>query len=213
MKKAVQAVIIVLALAAVASAANGPVDKGSFVLGGHVSFMAQSGELHESPEGDNYTSISVSPSLGYFVLPGFYLGMDAGIFHSWQGNIRRTTGYLIGPSLGFYYDGNPTREKVKGAVYPFLKAFFYFQQSNLQYPVTYWDIDGPQIVTIEATSKETRFGAELGGLFMVSNAVGINLSGIISSEHAKWTVDYSTSDDSNSGLTFMLGAGVTYFIY
>lgn len=214
MKKLVWTVCCTLLLCHVAFAADGPIDKGSLMLDGSVSFIAQSGELHESSDGDGYWAISFSPSVGYFVLPGLLLGMEAGFLHSSQGDFYKVDGYHIGPYVGYYFNGNPDKKQARGSIYPFAKGSFGFQRTETTSIYSFWDGWDEYMVEIETTRKELRYEAEAGAVFMVSNAVGINVSGQIISSTVKWDSDaYENSGESLSGLTFLIGAGVTYFVY
>lgn len=214
MKKLVLILCITAAFAVAASAADGPVDRGSLVLDGSVHFAAQSGELHESPDGGNYWSFGVSPSVGYFIAPGLLVGLEAGFFRSSSGDYSDFTGYHVGPFIGYYFNAGSGRTKVRGAIYPFVIGSFGYQRTVNNYQYTYWDLWGEVVENVEWTLEETQFGGEAGAIFMVSNAVGVKVSGLVTSESVTTRNDlYVESEDSNKGVTFMLGAGITYFIY
>ncbi len=214
MKQLILTLTVLLALTGFAPAANGPVDRGSFQIGGGVSFMTQTGELHENLDGDSYIALSIAPSVGYFVFPGVLIGIDLGFHRAWQGDYSRWSGLSIGPSVGYYFNGNPSRNQAKGAVYPYIKGFFSYGQTKTKYLYEYWDGQDVNSEVLEVTRQETRLGGEAGAIFMVSNAVGVAFSGNLTSTTVTWDYDYyDDSDDSPSGLTIMFGAGITYFVY
>jgi len=85
--------------------------KGSVLISGSAAFSSQGGELYEFDTERLYT-LSLSPSLFYFVAPGFGVGIDFTFNRLAQSEESLvTTG--IGPQAGFFFESS-------GGVIPFL---------------------------------------------------------------------------------------------
>jgi len=100
--------IVVLFLILLTSVfAQSPVSKGTYTVGGNISYSSYSDD--NSSSNNNY--LIFSPNLGYFFVDNFYTGMS--ILYSYQssGDYSSST-YGFGPILRYYFDV----EKVK----PFL---------------------------------------------------------------------------------------------
>ena len=182
----------VLCLAACVSAADAPVDKGSVMLEGSVFFASQTGDLYEA-DGDGAILLSFTPAAGFFVAPGVLIGGNLGVQYVTVGDYSRTD-LTIGPIIGYYFNHDPTRTEFKGAVYPYMKAFFNYGRQDVDYG--FWDGSADMI----------QVGGQGGLVLMMSNAVGVDFAFQISSE--TWS-----NGDSESGLTIMAGAGITSFIF
>lgn len=213
MKKMLVILTCVMLFTAIA-AADGPVDQGSFQLGGNVYFESASGELYKNPKGESQSTLVFAPTIGHFVIPGLLIGADVQFLHTWQGDYSNT-GIAAGPVIGFYYDSNPARSQIKGAVYPYIKGFMNFGHLSGKYPLYSND---EVLVEIEMSQSDTKYGGEAGAVFMLSNTTGINFNAALTARNV--SVDYESSDPNlrflefdESGLTFSFGAGVTYFIY
>ncbi len=183
-------------LAVTVSAAENPIDKGSIILAGNAFFMSQSGDLWENGDGDALTTFAIVPSVGYFITPGLLIGIDVTFNRLSQGDASRTD-LAAGPMIGYYFNTNSTRTEVKGAVYPFVSAFFNYGQSKFDNDS--WD----------STTDILQFGGHAGIVYMVSDAVGLNLGVNVWSD----SYDYEGATESITGTTVQIGAGFTSFIY
>lgn len=189
-------VAAILLLAGAVMAADNPVDKGSMILGGTAYFTGQSGDWYENADGDGVTTIGFVPSVGYFIAPSIMIGGEIQFINWSQGDYKTTT-FGIGPAVGYYFNLDATRTEAKGAIYPYIKGFFIYGQRK--------DDDG----TNEATTDLMAFGAQGGGVFMLSNAVGVNASVKFQSDSYK----PDGADESISGTTLEVGAGITAFLW
>lgn len=101
-----------------------PVDKGSTMIMGSFSFSSSGGELYESGDGDRLTSFELSPMLGYFIVPGFSIGLQFTYSNLSQGDASLSS-WGVGPEIAYFIGGNEAKEKIKGVTYPFLTASYY----------------------------------------------------------------------------------------
>jgi len=188
MKRALSYLVIVLLLSGAIVAAEGPIDKGSMIIEGDVYFQHQSGELWDNWQGEGQTTIVISPSLGFFVTNGFMLGGQLYFLGISQGTADLTS-VIIGPVVGYYFNTDPTRTRVKGAVYPYVTGGFGFGNVS--------NGDSADLFSI---------GMVGGAVFMVSNAVGVDVGLRLQS-------DRLSNGGSASGTTIWFGAGITAFIW
>ncbi len=196
MKKAFPCLVIVLLLAGTAMAAETPIDKGSMILNGSVYFMSQSGDAYKDTADNSVAVIGIMPSVGYFVAPSIMVGGEILFWNQSWGDCKWTD-FGVGPMVGYYFNLDATRTEVKGAIYPYVKGFFWYGQEKYD--------DG----TDETTTDVMAFGGEGGGVFMLSNAVGLNASVQF------WSESYKPdgADESISGTTLQVGAGITAFLW
>jgi len=187
---------ITLLFAGAIMAAETPVDKGSMILGGTAYFTGQSGDAYENADGDGVTTIALEPSVGYFVAPSIMVGGRILFESASQGDDKVTT-FGIGPEVGYYFNLDAARTEAKGAIYPYVKAFFVYAQYKFEWTGG------------DATTDVTMFGGEGGGVFMLSNAIGLNASVKFQSESFK----PEGADESISGTTLQVGAGITAFLW
>jgi hypothetical protein len=201
------AVAMVLMLVGSAVAADGPIEKGSMFIDGAFYFQSQSGDLWENGDGDAFTTIGlgtgslqlsqelqVTPAFGYFVAPGLMIGGQLAWTRYAQGDNDLTL-LAIGPGVGYYFKTNSTRTEIKGSVYPYIRGFVnYGKLSEDDWDVTVW-----------------QFGARGGMLWMVSSAVGVDLSVMYKNE--SWEEDDDPTSDSESGTVISAGAGISAFIF
>ena len=198
---------VILLMCGSLMATDGPVDKGSFYLAGTAFFQNQSGDLYEDFNGDGITtygfgngtlnlalSLEVSPTFGYFVSPGVFVGGQV-IFAGYSIGNSDATLFGFGPTIGYFFNANSMRTEIKGAVYPYIRGFF-----NIGFLSE--DLLGEQINVIQ-------YGGKGGALFMLSNAVGLDASFRFQGD--SWKPDSAT--ESITGTTIALGLGISAFIY
>ena len=174
--------LAILLLSANISAADGPLDPGSIILGGSAYFAKQGGDAYY-----DMTQISITPSFAKFVSTGFFVGAQGQLVYT-ERRSNGVTEYLLGPLIGYYFNGGGDAGDIKGDIYPFITASLGF--GGIEDDVTVY-----------------RLGAGTGMTLMLSNAVGLDLS-------INVTLDNFSSDyGSESGYTLLAGAGFTSFIY
>ena len=186
----------ILLLSVTGLAGDNPTDKGSLILTGNAYFMSQSGDLWESGGGDALTTFAIMPEVGYFITPGLLIGGNVTFNRLSQGDASRTD-FAIGPTLGYYFNSDPMRTEIKGAVYPFVSGFFNYGQSKF---------DGGDWTS---TTDILLFGGQGGIVYMLSDAVGLN-AGV-----SVWfdSYDYEGATESIKGTTIQVGVGFTSFLY
>ena len=195
--------VLILLAAGCASAANGPIDKGSLYLGGSFFFQSQGGDLYENSEGDGITvygagdltpgiffDFEVAPTIGYFIAPGIFLGAQAAVFGISLGDEDGSI-VAFGPTFGYYFNLDPTRTNPSGAVYPYLQGFVNYGHADLFLDADIW-----------------QYGGKGGMLYMLSSAVGADAAVLFQKD--SWTID--DVDESITGTTISIGVGITAFI-
>jgi len=90
-----------------------PTNKGSMLFSGSFSFSNSGGDVYGI---DRQTTVNFSPSFTYFIIPNFGIGGDLGLTIS-----NNLTTFSIGPEASYFFSGNP-KDKVKGAIYPYINA-------------------------------------------------------------------------------------------
>lgn len=195
-------IVVALLMTTAVSATDNPIDKGAWILTGNAYFMTQSGELYDNADGEGKAWLSFAPSVGYFIKPGFMIGVNADYTWESQGD-NKTTYMLFGPTAGFYFHMDPKRVEPRGAVYPFIKGSFLYASDKFKADL------------FEETTKITQWVGEAGVVYMLSNAVGMNFQAKLISLKKDYDDDIVDPEiqDSESGNIFQLGAGITAFIY
>jgi len=187
---------ITLLFAGAIMAAETPIDKGSMIVDGSVYFISQGGDAYKDTADNSVAVIGIMPSVGYFVAPSIMVGGSI-FFESWSQGDYKETMFGVGPMVGYYFNLDATRTEVKGAIYPYVKGFFLYGQEKYD--------DGTNDFTIDVMV----FGGQGGGIFMLSDAVGLNASVKFQSESYK----PDGADESISGTTIEVGAGITAFLW
>lgn len=202
-------ILLGAAIALLASAAGGadsPIDKGSFFLNGSVYYMGQSGDLWESNDGDGSSAfgigngrigldgagVEISPVFGYFISPGVLVGGQFAVTGVSIGG-RSLTLFAVGPSIGYYFNTDPSRSNVKGTFYPYARGFFNWGSLSMS----------------DRSISVLQYGARSGLLYMLTRAVGADAG--IQFRGDRW--DFDDDDDAETGTTISLGVGITAFIY
>jgi hypothetical protein len=192
--------LLVLMFAASSFAAVSPIDKGSMILGGNVYFQSLGGDYYKGGGEDGATVLAFMPSVGYFVAPSIMIGAVIDFEKASQGDVSATE-FGFGPMVGYFFNMDAARTEVKGAMYPYLKAFFMYGKSS------YDDGDDE---TEEIDLKKTTFGGMGGVMFMLSNAVAADISVKFENESYKYDVDGA---ESVSGTVITFGLGFTAFMW
>lgn len=188
--------VVMLLLSGAVMAAETPIDKGSMIVDGSVYFMSQGGDAYKDTADNSVATIGIMPSVGYFVAPSIMVGGEVLFWNQSWGDYKWTD-FAVGPMAGYYFNLDATRTEVKGAIYPYVKGFFLYGQEKYD--------DG----TDDFTTDVMIFGGQGGGVFMLSNAVGLDASVKFQSESYK----PDGADESISGTTIEIGAGITAFLW
>ncbi len=196
MKRVVWSAAVVMLVLEMTMAAESPIDKGSMIIGGNMAFQALSGEAYEDTLGNDATVFEFMPSLGYFVSPNIMVGGEANFATASQGDYRETT-WLVGPTAGYFFNVGPSRTQVTGSIYPFVKGFFLYGQKK--------EDDGTDDITTDAFI----YGGQGGIVLMLSRAVGVNASVRFRGTDLK----RDGAEESESGTSIGVGAGITAFLY
>jgi hypothetical protein len=95
-----------------AQATKRPLDKGTFNVGGSISFSSSSGDFYGD---DAISTFALAPSARYFIIDGLAVGVDLLLNTESEGNYTDTT-IGIGPVVAYMFDVNsPT-------LYPYVGA-------------------------------------------------------------------------------------------
>lgn len=201
MKKAIIILAMALLVAATVSSAEGPVDKGSMIVGGEVSFSSQGGDAYENDDGDGVTNIGFSPFLAFFVAPSIAVGGEILYEKSSQGDYSQST-FGVGPTVAYFFNLDATRTEVKGTVYPYVQAFFKYAKYT----------SGPGY---DFKRTVTYFGGKGGIMYMLTEHWAVNTNLYYQSENYKQTEPEvpEGEDDSVSGNTLGFNVGVTAFLF
>jgi len=78
------------------------VDKNSILFSGTLSFKSSGGELYSGDGNDRLNSITIAPSLSYFILKNIFVSGSAGYSRISQGN-DHISSFGFGPNLGYAY--------------------------------------------------------------------------------------------------------------
>ncbi|MCP4705918.1 MAG: hypothetical protein GY865_15065, partial [candidate division Zixibacteria bacterium] len=155
------------------------IDMGSTIIGGS-AFLSI-----ESAEGSSLTTISLMPTFGYFVSPGFMMGGTVSLLSMSSGGAS-VTAFGIGPELRYYFNANNIDPEIKGSMYPYLGAFVSFVGES------------------GSDDNLTQFGGVLGFNQMMSEQ--------LSSEFQFRVFRTSYGNDFNT-TTIYFGIGITGFLY
>lgn len=169
-----------------------PTDKGSYLLGGTVSFTSQGGDLFASGfdgDSDRLTAFTVNPSFGYFVTPGIAIGGDVQFQKATQGDFSTTT-VGIGPTLAYYFGGPGS------ASYPFIAGTVGY--SSLSFDSGDFGSD---------SINGYQFGVTGGLSYMIARNVA--LTGALFYQNQT----FSDNGESASGNMIGIQGGVTAFIF
>ena len=170
-------------VASAASAQQYATDRGSWQIAGSASFTSTG---TDNDDDDRATSITVSPRVRYFFIPGLAVGADATIGHTSSGEFEVTT-LGIGPSVTYYFGGNARLQ-------PYANVHASFSTTHISAPL---DADG----------DGRSYGAAAGLLAMLSSAVGVT-------SELFYRIDKTEVENiSGETNTFGLAIGIAAFIF
>jgi hypothetical protein len=169
-----------------ANAQSFAVDRGSVLVGGSAGFTSSATEVNGQGGGDRLTSFSLTPELLFFLAPGLAIGGELTFARTSQGD-DSFTAYGIGPAATYFFGATEERPW-----YPYAGA-------SVQ---LLWESSGADD---DPTSRAYR--AAVGGLFMLSSAVGLNAElfyRLSTRENDAFEVDTDT---------FGLAFGISAFVF
>ena len=143
-------ILFALLLTPAVLAQSYPVDKGSYLLGGTVSFTSEGGDFVSVGSDDRRTTLSINPRFALFVTPGLALGAAVSYSRTSIADAAATS-FGIGPELAYFF-GDAASE-----IYPFLAA-------------------GVSYTSLDIGSRSlSGFGVDFAGgvVFMVARNVGL----------------------------------------
>jgi hypothetical protein len=191
----------ILMLSSFALAQKSPIDKGSILLSGGISFASAGGDLYKSADDKSQTLITLNPSGSYFVIKGLAVGPTVEFSSLTQGDAKASL-FGFGAQAEYYFDMLAKEKEGKGALYPYLgAAFLYVGNTSNSGAAGEEDIK----------SHTTRIAFEGGAVYMVSDAVGVFGQIEFDMDSAKRTKP--VEGESVSGTIFGIFTGFTYFIF
>ncbi|UCD16625.1 MAG: outer membrane beta-barrel protein [Candidatus Zixiibacteriota bacterium] len=202
MKKLLLLAFVLVAFVGSTLAQEYPIDKASMIIGGTAMFANMSGDLYEIGD-ESLSLISITPSFGFFVAPGLLIGADFTYSSLSMGEVDMSA-FGIGPVVGYYFNLNPTRTEAKGAVYPYVKGFFQYASMSIEY----------EDESVDATM--TSFGGRGGFVFMLSNAVALDIGVQFNSDSYEPDEAFEDPDlpsESVDGTRLQVGAGIIAFLW
>ena len=131
-------IMVSIALAGVAMAADSPISMGSLMIDGSIYYQSNSGDIWEDSYGNgistvgagsvelNQLTVDISPAVGYFVADGICLGAQIGVQSFSIGDHDKVNLFAIGPSLSYYGKINPSVADVKGSFYAYGRGYASF---------------------------------------------------------------------------------------
>jgi len=186
-----RSVFVMVLLAAVISLANaawadGPIDKGSYMIGGLLGVAFFGGELYGDP--DDAYQIRIELDWQRFFVPKLAIGLR-GLFDYEQANENKKTMRGIGPVASYYLG------LVDKNTYAFIEGSFMY---------TFINLDTGSDVEITSLTYEASIGF---AQFLVKN---IALVGKLEYRHT--TLDYDSDEDLEEN-EFGVAFGLRAFIY
>lgn len=179
--------VMFLFLAAVPlSAQQGPIDRGSMILGGSVGFSSSGGDLYEDAEGERLNAILLNPQALFFVSSGLAVGGELLVERQTQGDFESTS-LAVGPSVAYFFGDN------ESSAYPFIRGTVGYAS------VTTSGLDGSGFA----------FAGSAGVAFMLTRSVAITASGTYRLDN----VSIDQFDDTYSGDIISLLIGVEAFVF
>ncbi|MBE0679837.1 MAG: hypothetical protein IH592_13840 [Bacteroidales bacterium] len=110
----------------IVSAQQYATDKKATIIAGTASFMSSGGDLFEDLEGNNSTSINISPVLNHFIIKNLYIGGGIELVAESQGDYSYN-GIGLGPQVGYMF-GGPQSKAI-----PYLDLGLRYYRMNMDY--------------------------------------------------------------------------------
>ena len=156
-------IMILLALFVSDSMMEGksPFSKGKILVSGGFKFSSDKTEL----EDERLTTVQFDPSLNYFVVPGFSIGINISLerLSMYDSSI---TQFGIGPQVYYFFGSKKKSSNEKGRVYPYLGLAYLIKS------YTWKESDPYYYENYSETLKGSSFKSSFGVTYMVSGSVG-----------------------------------------
>jgi hypothetical protein len=175
---------LAILLPAPASAQVPALSRGSLIIGGTASLTVDDDDKRE----DSITTVRVAPSLAYFAAPGLAVGGDVEIVHGSSGDVSSTS-LGVGPAITYYFG----RE---GDAHPFVRAGARYVRTDASFG------------TEDFTATQTAVHGGVGALFLLSDAVGVDVS--LYYEHMRTKQEAAAAFGHD---TYGLAVGVSVFLF
>lgn len=185
MRRSILSLALVLIPAALA-AQGGPIDPGSIVLGGSISFSNAGGDLYENADGDGVTTLTVNPRALFFVKRGLAVGGELVVSRTSQGDFEITT-LGIGPAVYYFFGASGAR------YYPFVGATLAYTETSSDA----FDASG------------LAFGGTAGIAYMLSESIAVTTA--LSYQVEELEID--GFDESEDGNRLSLDVGIEAFLH
>jgi outer membrane protein W len=186
MKKIILISLVLLLFHSFAFSQDFAVDKGSILFAGTASFSTSGGDLFENADEDRMMSMSIEPSVSYFVIQNVGVGLRASYSRDSQGDYS-SSAMGVGPSLAYFLGD------AESNMFPFLGAgFLYLSTTDDDYTLSGTDI-----------------AVVAGVLVPVKKNLGIMIDAgyhMMSLKHEDW-------DEAESGNMIMVGIGIAGILY
>lgn len=183
MRRGIFILIAVVCLVGQAFAQSSPIDKGSRILDGGLSYTSVNSDFVD------YSVFTIDPLLGIFVSPGFLIGGRV-VYQHTSSDFGDNSFWGLGPEIRYYFDTNRNRQEIRRTVYPFLRTGFLYMKDD---------------------DKNKEFDADLGvGLaYMLSDEVSAVLG--FNFTRLNFKADGRDSWVSHSQINFSIG--FSFFLY
>lgn len=191
MKKRIGTLLIATCFLATGAAAQDyPVDEGSYLIGGSISFTSQGGDLYAGADDERVNTFLINPNFHYFIVPNLAIGAEVLINRASQGDVSQTT-FGIGPSVSYFFGGP------ESSIYPFVTAGPIYSRIAIDF------------------GEESRSASGFGGRFSGGIASMLTRNVALTGEvfYLFESLKLEDAEESLSGNTFGIQFGVTAFIF
>ncbi|MBN1822301.1 MAG: hypothetical protein JXR31_13360 [Prolixibacteraceae bacterium] len=178
-----------LTIAVVTNGQTFAIDQGAIWVGGMASFTSSGGDLFEY-DGDRASTITLAPTVNYFIVPNIFIGGSLEVSNSKQGDYK-DTGFGIGPQVG-YVIGNESSTS-----FPFIDAGAKLHTSKSEYG------------SYDSKTSGTDIFVGAGIVLPVAGHIGFT----VEAAYHMMKLKEKDADDSYSGNIFSIGIGITGLLY
>jgi len=184
-------IICLCVLSSTISAQEFAIDKKAIIISGSGGYMSQGGDLFEDTDGNKATTVSLKPTVDYFITRKFFIGGGLDFSISSQGDYN-SNGIGIGPELGFAFGGPQSK------AYPFVQIGILYYKMNADY----------------GSGDDSQFSGSniflgCGAIFPVKEHIGVIFSG----GYQLLDLKDKEYDKSYSGNIFTVGIGITGLLF
>jgi hypothetical protein len=188
-----------LVFAGIAFAQDSPIDKGSYQLGGGISFSNSGGDFYENADGDALTMFEFDPFFNYFITNGLAIGANLDFSNASRGDYKQS-GFGIGPQVRYYFNVGQKTE-TKGSIFPYVGGAF-------SYASVTSNTGSPGALDVKVTGTEIAFFG--GATYMLNGTVGI--FGQLEYDMHSFKVTEPVEGESVDGTVFGFFTGFTFFL-